>query len=85
MKAIGYLMKQLSCKDLGGACDEIFSANTFDEIAKLSQAHGKEKIQQKDVPHLEAAKAMTGIMADNEKMQAWMTEMKNKFDTQPDC
>ena len=78
-------MKQLSCNDLGGACDEIFTANTFDEIAKLSQAHGKEKIQQKDVSHLEAAKAMAEVMADNEKMQAWMTEMKNKFDTQPDC
>ena len=78
-------MKQLSCNDLGGACDEIFTANTFDEIAKLSQAYGKEKIQQKDVSHLEAAKAMAEVMADNEKMQAWMTEMKNKFDTQPDC
>ena len=78
-------MKQMTCKEVGGACDEIFSANTFDEIAKLSQVHGKEKMQQKDVPHLEAAKAMAGMMADNEKMQAWMTGMKNKFNNQPDC
>jgi len=35
-------MKTMSCKQLGGACNKLFSANTFQEMAMLSQGHGKE-------------------------------------------
>ncbi len=27
----------MTCKQLGGACDATFSANTFEEIAELSK------------------------------------------------
>ena len=33
-------MKTMTCRELGGACDLEFHANTFDEIAQLSQKHG---------------------------------------------
>ena len=35
-------MKTMTCKQLGGACDKEFNANTFDEIAEMSKMHGKE-------------------------------------------
>lgn len=35
-------MKTMTCKQLGGACDKEFSANTFEEIAELSKQHGME-------------------------------------------
>ena len=38
-------MKTMSCKQLGGACDKLFSADTFDEIATMSQNHGKEMFE----------------------------------------
>jgi hypothetical protein len=37
-------MKTMSCKQLGGACDKLFSADTFDEIAMMSQNHGKKSL-----------------------------------------
>jgi len=35
-------MKTMTCRELGGACDVTFSANTFDEIGQLSKEHTKE-------------------------------------------
>ena len=40
-------MKTMSCKELGGACDQKFSANTFEEITALSKEHGKKMFQKK--------------------------------------
>ena len=41
-------MKTMTCKQLGGACDQEFQAETFEEMAALSQQHGKEMFQQQD-------------------------------------
>ena len=32
-------MKAMTCKQLGGACDRVFHANSFEEIAELSKKH----------------------------------------------
>ena len=45
-------MKTMTCKQLGGACDEAFSANTFDEIVNMSKNHGMKMFKQKDKRHL---------------------------------
>ncbi|MBL7877435.1 MAG: DUF1059 domain-containing protein, partial [Cyclobacteriaceae bacterium] len=45
-------MKTMTCKQLGGACDQKFIANTFDEIAAQSKKHGMEMFQKGDQPHL---------------------------------
>ena len=47
-------MKKMTCKQLGGACDKIFSGNTFKELANQSKADGKEMFDQKDAAHLVA-------------------------------
>jgi predicted small metal-binding protein len=51
-------MKTMSCKQLGGACDQTFSANTFEEMASLSKEHGKEMFKKNDAAHLEAMRSM---------------------------
>jgi hypothetical protein len=43
----------MTCKQLGGACKKIFSANTFQEIAELRKVNGTEIYPTKDAPHLE--------------------------------
>lgn len=73
-------MKTMTCKQLGGACDEPFSAETFDEIAQLSQAHGKAMFEQQDPAHLDAMQAMRKRMEDPEAMQGWMARKKAEFD-----
>ena len=55
-------MKTMTCKQLGGACDMKFSANTFDEIAQLSQAHGKEMFQINDNSHIIAMNEMNKLI-----------------------
>ena len=35
-------MKIMTCNQLDGACDQTFSANTFEEVASLSKEHGEE-------------------------------------------
>ena len=62
-------MKTMSCKQLGGACDKLFSADTFDEIATMSQNHGKEMFEKGDEEHLKAMGEMSGLMQDPEAMQ----------------
>ena len=41
-------MKTMTCKQLGGVCDQKFQAETFGQMAELSMAHGLEMIEQND-------------------------------------
>jgi len=59
-------MKKMTCKQLGGACDLEFQANTFDEIAELSKKHGKEMFEKNDAAHLEAMHKMQELMKNPE-------------------
>lgn len=47
-------MKTMTCKQLAGACNQTFSAVSFNEIAAMSQQHGKEMLQQGDQAHIDA-------------------------------
>ena len=47
-------MKTMNCKQLGGACDTVFQAETFDEMAEISKQHGMEMFQKNDEAHLKA-------------------------------
>jgi len=77
-------MKTMTCSQLGGACDTEFSADTFEEIAELSQKHGMEMHQKQDAPHLEAMQKMGELMQDPEKMQQWFESKKAEFEALPD-
>ena len=76
-------MKTMTCRELGGACDKTFSANTFDEIGELSKQHAKEMFDKRDLPHLEALKQMGELMKDNNSLIQWMHSKKAYFDTLP--
>lgn len=74
----------MTCKQLGGACDQPFSANTFDEIAKMVSMHAREKVQQGDAAHIEAMNDMRSKMTSPDAMNAWMEEKRNAFNNLPD-
>ncbi len=76
-------MKKMTCNQLGGACDQVFSAETFEEIAALSKKHGMEMFQQKDEPHLKAMNDMMELMQAPEKMKEWFDNKRNEFDALP--
>ena len=56
-------MKTMTCKDLTGACDLEFHAETFDEIAGMSKKHGMEMFEQGDQAHLDAMGKMKALMS----------------------
>ncbi len=77
-------MKTMTCKQLGGACDKEFQANTFEEIAEMSKNHGMEMFQQQDEAHLKAISEMQELMKSPSAMQEWFAEKKKEFEALPE-
>lgn len=82
MNSIGDDMKTMTCKQLGGACDQVFRAETFQEIAKLSQRHGADNVS--EPAHAAAMAKMTELMQDPDGMQSWMQNKEDEFNALPD-
>ena len=77
-------MKTMTCKELGGACDLEFHANTFEEMAQMSQNHGKEMFQKGDKPHLQAMDEMRNLMQSTDGMAKWMEGKRKEFEAKAD-
>ncbi|MFQ3234845.1 MAG: hypothetical protein ACI9C4_000396 [Paraglaciecola sp.] len=77
-------MKTITCKDLDGACDLEFSANTFEEIAELSKQHGMEMFLTQDPDHLEAMNTIQEIMKKPDDMQQWFESKRKMFENLPE-
>ena len=73
-------MKTMTCKQLGGACDKEFEADTFYEIAEMSKAHGMDMFQAKDEDHLKAMGEMQKLMQDPTTMGEWFENKRKEFD-----
>ena len=74
----------MTCKQLGGACDKVFLAETFEEMAKLSKQHGTEMFKVQDAAHLEAMGKMQELMKSPDSMQKWFIDKKAEFDNLPE-
>jgi hypothetical protein len=77
-------MKSVTCKQLGGACDLVFEANTFKEAASLSQQHGMEMAKANDQAHLDVMEEMQVLMTDLQAMQQWMKDKEEMFNNLPE-
>lgn len=77
-------MKTMTCKQLGGACDLEFKANTFDEIAKLSKEHGMEMYQKGEEVHLKAMNEMQELMKSPNAMNEWFESKRKEFESLPE-
>jgi len=77
-------MKTMTCKQLGGACDQEFHANSFEEITDQSKKHGMEMFQKGDKAHLDAMNEMRGLMKDPKAMQEWFENKRKEFNSLPD-
>ena len=77
-------MKTMSCKQLGGACNKEFHAETFDEMAELSKQHGMEMCQIQDAAHLEAMQKMQELMKNSDEMKKWFESKRQEFDDLPE-
>ena len=77
-------MRTMNCKQLGGACDKQFQANTFEEIAELSKAHGMEMFKKNDKDHLEAMSKIQELMKNPEAMAEWFENKRKEFEVLPE-
>ncbi len=77
-------MKTMTCKDLAGACDAEFHAETFDEMAEMSKKHGMEMLGQGDQAHIEAMEKMTELMSDPEAMKEGFETVRKMFESLPE-
>ena len=77
-------MKTMSCKQLGGACDETFTAATFEEMAELSKAHGMEMFQKQDAAHLKVMGEMKALMEKPGAMEEWFAARRKEFEELPE-
>jgi predicted small metal-binding protein len=64
-------MKTMTCLQLGGACEETLSAETWDEMVKKMSRHVMQQ-------HPDVAKNMEKMH--NEDPRRWGREMKPKWD-----
>lgn len=77
-------MKTMTCRQMGGACDETFSAASFEEMVELSKQHGMNMLQQGDEAHLKIMGEMQEIMQKPGAIEAYMAEKKKAFEEHPD-
>jgi len=77
-------MKIMSCKELGGACDKEFHANSFDEIADMSKQHGMAMFQKRDEAHLKAMNEMQQLMQTPKAMTEWFDRKRKEFEALPE-
>jgi hypothetical protein len=76
-------MKTMTCKQLGGACEQEFRADSFEEIAAISKKHGMEMFQAGDEKHLVAMNAMSELMEDPQAMNEWFESKRKEFESLP--
>lgn len=73
-------MKTMTCRQLGGACDLKFQAESFEEIAEMSKNHGMNMFEKGDEAHLKAMEDMKKLMSDPEAMSKWFEDKKRVFE-----
>ena len=74
----------MTCKQMGGACDETFSAETFEEMADKSKLHGMQMIQNGDEAHMKVMGELAAMMQTPGAMEAFMEQKKKQFAEHPD-
>ncbi len=77
-------MKTMTCKQLGGACEFEFHADTFEEIAEQSKKHGMEMLQSGDEGHLKAMNEMQELMQSPDAMTQWFDNKRKQFHALPE-
>jgi hypothetical protein len=75
----GIMMKHMTCRQLGGACETEFFAETFEEMAEKSKQHSMAMFQAKDAAHIAAMEPMKALMSDPSGMQQWMNSKRAEF------
>lgn len=76
-------MKKTTCKSLRGACDEIITGNTPEDMGENSKQHALKMAQEGDEAHKQAMQKMMNLS--QEEQQRWYQDFINNFDSLEDA
>lgn len=77
-------MKTMTCKQLGGPCDEAHSAETADEVIKAQDAHLNRAVDGGDDTHSSALDDMKGRWKHPISGMKWYKNAKRDFAALPE-
>jgi hypothetical protein len=76
-------MKKMTCRDMGGTCDAVMTAETAEEMMKLGGDHVNDMAAAGDAEHIALKTQMDGAMTDKAAMDAWMKMFHENWDKAP--
>lgn len=75
----------MTCRQLAGACDRQFHAETFEEMGEMSKKHAMEMAQMGDKAHIEKMDEMKkNFMNDPEAVKKWFEKKQKEFEELPE-
>lgn len=77
-------MKTMTCRQLGGPCDQQHHGEKADDVIKLQDTHLNEMVEGGDQAHEQALKDMKGRWKHPVKGMKWYKTAKNDFAALPD-
>jgi len=77
-------MKTMTCKQMGGPCDQAFSGETADDVINAQDQHLKDRVAAGDTAHEPANKDMRGRWKHPIKGMGWYKDTKKAFAALPD-
>ena len=70
-------MKQMTCAQLGGACDTMITGNTPEEMGENSKKHAMKMVQQGNAQHIAAMNKMRSMSP--EQFQTFWADFQKRF------
>ncbi len=70
-------MKRVTCRQMGGLCDKVLAADSYDGIMKVGMEHLEKA-------HPEMAADIKGLSKDDPKMLKWEREFRKTWDSLPE-
>ena len=77
-------MKTMTCKQMGGPCDNPFHGKTADEVIKAQDKHLKEMVAKGDETHRSALKSMQGRWKNPISGMKWYMRTKRAYAALPE-
>lgn len=72
-------MKTMSCRQMGGPCDQQFHGDTADEVIKAQDRHLKDMVSAGDETHAGARQAMKDRWKHPIAGMGWYKDVKRSF------
>ncbi|WP_341253960.1 DUF1059 domain-containing protein [Euzebya pacifica] len=77
-------MKTMTCRDLGGPCDQRFAGKDHNEVIQAQDAHLKDVVAAGDETHRQALDEMKGRWKRPISGMGWYRQVKRDFAALPE-